>query len=95
MAGDSHDGSAIHRQGEKDIELTGAIDEVLGAIERVGDPTAPDREAGGIVGALLGEEGIAWICLADALADDPVGGKIGVGHRRVVAFSPDRGGTRS
>ena len=60
MAGDSHNGSAIHRQGEKDIELTGAIDEVLGAIERIGDPTAPDREAGGIVGALLGEEGIAW-----------------------------------
>jgi len=72
MAGDADDGPPADDERQEDIELAGAVDEMLGAIERVRQPATPGVHAGGIVGAFFGQDGVVRKGGPDPFPDDPV-----------------------
>ena len=91
MAGDRHDRPAIDNQREKDIERAGPVDELLGAIEGIGQPEPGRAEPGGVIEPFLGEDGISWERRREMLPDQSVRREIGVGYWRSVRLGVNRG----
>ena len=90
MAGDTDDRSPFVDERQEDVKLAGSVDELLGAVDRVGDPAAGVLQPRLVVGPFLGQEGVVRECLPDALPNDPVGRQVGVRDRRLVRFDINR-----
>jgi hypothetical protein len=87
----AQDRRAVLDQGDVDGELAVALDELLGAVQRIDQPVAPPGAAGGIgdVAAFLGQAGDVGRQSGQAVFDDLVRGQVGGGQGTVVVFVRD------
>ena len=84
---DPDGGAVLVLQGHQVGEEGHAVDEGLGAVDRIQDP-GPTRRARD-VGFLFAHDGVVTECLADAVAQQPFGAPVGHRDRRAVVLALD------
>jgi hypothetical protein len=84
----AEDRPAAANQGNIYGELTVAVDELFGAVERVDQPVLGPGGADGEIDLrrLLRQQRDGWCQLRQRIPDDPVARQVGLGQRRLVFF---------
>ncbi len=90
VEGDAEDGATVDDKSNQDIELPGPFHKLIGAVERIDDPTAGRCEAVGVIRALLGKDRVIGKASRKRVPDDAVGGEVGIGDGRAVRLGVGR-----
>src|SRR5215207_5459132 len=84
------DGTTVLHQRHQHIELPGALDELLGAVDWVDDPAPRNAQPVPVVLTFLTEDGVVGKTLAQDVTNCLISGEVRVGYGRPVALGIGR-----
>src|SRR5262245_14635034 len=89
IVGHPQDRFALLDQRNRDAEFRNALDELLGAVERIDDPHPPALQAGFAVGGFFRKPAVVRKWIVEQALQRAIRFEVGLGYRVVLALGGD------